>query len=151
MDGRAGKVLAIAVAVLLLLAVVAGVVSATRPRTELPAGSPEAVVQDYVTAVYDRDLGAAAEHLDPDGKCDLKDLETAWVERDARVVLRDVDVDGDRATVRVDLVHTDSTPFGGSEWSQEEVFRLTASGSGWVLTGSPWPMYACDLPEGVRP
>ena len=151
MDGRAGKVLAIAVAVLLLLAVVAGVVSATRPRTELPAGSPEAVVQDYVTAVYARDLDAAAGHLDPDGDCGVEDLELAYVERDARVVLRDVDVDGDRATVRADMVHTDSAPFGGSEWIQEEIFRLTDAGDGWVITGAPWPMYACDLPEGMRP
>ncbi|OLT20654.1 hypothetical protein BJF81_05195 [Ornithinimicrobium sp. CNJ-824] len=130
MNGRAGKVLAIAVAALVLLAVVAGVVSATRPRTELPAGSPEATVQDYVTAVFSRDMDAAAAHLDPDGDCGVADLELAYVERDARVVLRDVDVDDDRATVRVDLVHTDSAPFGGSEWTQEETFRLTTRATG---------------------
>ncbi|MGC5584984.1 nuclear transport factor 2 family protein [Ornithinimicrobium sp. W1679] len=151
MNGRAGKVLAIAVAVLVLLAVVAGVLSANRPRAELPEGSPEAVVQQYVTDVFARDLDAAAAHLDPDGECTVEDLEMAFLERDARVVLRSTDVDGDSATVRIELVHTDSAPFGGSEWTQEEVFRLADPGGGWVITGAPWPMFNCNLPEGVRP
>src|SRR5699024_339490 len=102
MDGRAGKVLAIAVAALVLLALGAVVGSVLRRRAVRPAGSPEPTRQAYVTAVCSRDLDAAASHLDPDGTCDLYVLGTAWVERDVRVVLRDVDVDGDRATVGVD-------------------------------------------------
>lgn len=151
MDGRAGKVLAIAVAVLVLLAVVAGVLSATRPRAQLPEGSPEAVVQQYVTAVFEQDLDAAADHLDPDGDCDVEDLEMAYTERDARVVLRSTDVDGATATVRIDLVNADNAPFGGNEWTQEERFELTDLGDRWVITGEPWPVYSCRGPEGTRP
>ncbi|GAA5162208.1 hypothetical protein [Ornithinimicrobium tianjinense] len=142
MSGRAGKVLAVVVGVLVLLAVVAGVISATRERPELPAGSPEATVQDYVTLIYDDDLEGAAELLDPDGSCTVEDLDLAFVDQAARVVLRDTSVDGDRATVRVGLVHPSGSPLG-DEFTQDETFRLVRSPDGWVITGDPWPVYGC--------
>lgn len=148
MSSRAGLVLAVVVGVLVLLAVVAGVVSATRDGAELPPGSPEAVVQDYVARVYDDDPDGAAELLDPADGCTADHLAEAYADDAARVVLRDVRVDGARATVRLDFVHGTDGPFD-SEWTREETFRLsrTDDGAPWRITGEPWPMHGC-LPLG---
>lgn len=144
MNSRAGTVLAIAVGVLVLLAVVAGVFSATRDSPDLPAGSPEAIVQDYVAHVYDRDFDAALELLEPATSCTFEDLSTSYAEPGARVVLRDTRVDGDRATVQLDFVRGSDGPFQ-SEWTSEETFVLTRSDQAgqWAIADSPWPMFVC--------
>lgn len=147
MSKRAGIILGIAVAALVLLAVVAGVLSATRDGGALPQGSPEATVQDYLTRVYDRDSEGAVSLLDPAEGCTVEDLEMNQVDRAPRVVLRDSRVDGDRATVRVELVHGEGGPFGGGEWTDEQVFRLRDTGAGWVITDEPWPMFHCGAEE----
>lgn len=149
MSSRAGTVLAVVVGVLVLLAVVAGVVSATRDREDLPAGSPEAVVQDYVAKIYDGDVDAAATRLAADSACTVEDLSDAYAEPAARVVLRDSSVEGRRATVRLDFVHGTDGPFQ-SEWTQEETFRLVREdgSAGWAITGVPWPMPGCGAGRG---
>lgn len=148
MRNRAGVVLAAAVAVLVLLAVVAGVLSATRSSTELPAGSPEAAVQDYLTAVEQDDVDAAATHLDPDGGCTADDLENYGGGSTARVVLRDTEVAGDEAEVRVDIVTGGGGLFGGGDgFRDQQQFDLRRDGDRWVITGEPWPMFFC---EGAR-
>lgn len=150
--GRAGLVLGIVVGVLVLVAVVAAVLAAMRPDPQLPAGSPEATVQDYVRLVYAHDLDEAAALLDPQGRCAKEDLESAWVDREARMVLRESDVDGDEADVRVDLVYAGGGPFGLSdEYSEPQHFQLARAGERWVITGEPWPMYGCAPGAGERP
>lgn len=142
--GRAGLVLAVCVGVLVLLAVVAGVVAATRPGPQLPAGSPEATVQDYLQRVQDHDLEGAAQLLDPDGDCGEDDLELSSPTPEVRAVLRSTSTDADGARVRVDLVQGGDGPFGGDGWTDEQTFDLVRHADGWVLTGVPWPLYSCD-------
>jgi hypothetical protein len=144
MRNRAGLVLAISVAVLVLLAVVAGVLSANRSGPELTEGSPEAAVQDYMEAVLDGDPERAATFLDPDGRCTAGDIgDQAW-DTTARVVLRDSRTDGQEATVRVEFVYGGDSPLGGSEWRDDQVFTLRQVQQGWVVTGDPWPMHHCE-------
>ena len=143
-------VLAASVAALVLLAVVAGVLSATRSGTELPSGSPEAAVQDYITAVDQDDADAAATYLDPEGGCAVEDLENMGGRSTSRVVLRDSEIDGDEAEVRVDFVFGGGGPFGGGEeFRNEERFDLRRDGDRWVITGEPWPMFFCE--KATRP
>lgn len=142
--GRAGLVLGICVAVLVLIAVMAGVLAATRPGPQLPAGSPEAAVQDYLQRVQDHDLKGAAQLLDPAGGCGEEDLEQAYASRDVRAVLRSTSTDAGGATVRVDLVQGGDGPFGGDGWTDEQTFELVRDGDRWLLTGTPWPLYSCD-------
>jgi hypothetical protein len=151
MNSSPGRVLAVVVGVLVVLAVVAGVLSARRGAGELTPGSPEAAVQDYLSRVYDRDLDGAAELLDPEGDCTVSDLERNVYEPDARVVLRSSEVDGATALVRVELVHGEEGPLGSGEWAQEESFRLERVDDRWVITGEPWPMFSCFGQEGGKP
>lgn len=148
MNSRANRVLGIAVAALLLLAVVAAVLSSLRSEPDLPAGSPEAAVQDYLAAVYAGDSDAAAEHLDPEGGCLASDLDQAWVDQESRAVLRDSREQGGGATVRIDLVRSGSGPFGSGEWTEEQTFRLRQVDGAWVITGTPWPTHVCIGEEG---
>lgn len=145
MENSAGKVLAIAVGVLVLLAVVAGVLSATRQGPQLPEGSAEATVQAYLRAVAEGDEEAAAALLDPQGRCTEEDLRMyGGPGPTGRIVLRDVEVDGDEAEVQVEVVYGEEGPFGGGEWSEDIRFDLRRDGEAWVITGEPWPMYGCS-------
>lgn len=143
MGTRANRILAAAVAGLLVIAVVAVVVSATRPRAQFEEGSPEAAVQSYLEAVWAGDGQGALEHLEPDTGCTATDLEQGYVDDRARVVLRDSRRDGDTAVIEVELVRSGGGPFGGDEWSETETFRLVEGAAGWLITGSPWPAFGC--------
>jgi phage tail protein X len=140
---RPNRVLAIVVGVVAVLAVVAAVLSATRPVADYAPGTPEGVVQSYLSAVLDGDPQQAAGLLAEDSPCAIDDLDQAYTPEGVRVVLRDTRVTGDTAQVRVDVVTPSGGPLDGSEYSEEHTFRLTRSGGGWRIEGSPWPMYAC--------
>jgi hypothetical protein len=150
MDRRATRGLLVAVAVLVLLAVGAGVFAAVRPGAQLAQGSPEATVRDYVAALYDQDPARAAAQLDPQGRCDEADLRGVYLDGQARVVLRDSTTEGDTARVRVDLVHSGGGPFGGVEATEPATFDLRHTGDGWVITGEPWPTFSCGTTKEDR-
>jgi len=147
MDKWPHRVLASLVAAVVILAVVVAVLNETRSPMTVEAGSPEATVQKYVTAVLDRDHERAAAYFDPSGVCDVEDLDNQnYVDRDARVELVDSVVRSGTARVIVRI----TTPSGGPvpNFLDEEVtFRLGQDNGSWVLTGSPWPMFDC---EGVQ-
>ena len=120
MDTKATKGLAIGVAVLVVLAVGAAVLASLRPAPELPAGSPEARVRDYVTALYERDPGRAVGHLDPDGPCvegDLREL-FAWtiregvtnVVRHSKAAHCEIELSAERVVIRNDGADTGDAP-----------------------------------------
>jgi hypothetical protein len=144
MNTLPNRVLVGVVGAIVVLAGVVAVVARTRSPMSVTSGSPEAVVQHYVTAVLARHHDSAAAYFDPDGSCDAADLDAQnYVARNARVELVDSTVRGDAGRVVVRI----TTPSGGPfpNFLDEEVtFRLARAGASWVLTGSPWPMYGCD-------
>lgn len=144
MNGRPNLVLAVVVALVGVVAVLAVVLSATRDPTEYDPGSPEAAVQGYLSAVVDRDHAAAAERFAAGSSCDVADLDRAFVPDDVRVVLVEADVDGDSARVVVDVVQSPGDVFGGSEFSEQQTFRLGRSDGDWRIEGEPWPVFECD-------
>ncbi|WP_131104314.1 hypothetical protein [Ornithinimicrobium sufpigmenti] len=150
MSDRPTRILLAAVAGLLLLAVVAAVLSATRADPGYAEGSPEAAVQSYAVAAVAKDGEEAVRHLDPAAGCTAQHVEESWVRPGARVVLRDTSVDGDRATVRLDVVSASGGPFDASEWTNEETLELRQVDGEWLVTGTPWPLYTCR-PEVTRP
>lgn len=147
MSDRATRILVAAVAGLLLLATVAAVLSVNRDRPEYAEGSPEAVVRSFVVAAVGKDGDEAVRHLDPEAGCTPRHVEEAWVDPRSRVVLRDTSTDGDRATVRVDVVTSSGDLLGPSEWTSRETFELRRVDGGWLITGHPWPLYGCEPGE----
>lgn len=146
MSTRPGRILAITVAALLLLAVVGAVLSTTRGNDRLPDGSPEATVQAYLEAVYAEDYGRAATYLDPEGACASRHYADLWVDPASRVVLRETwhQEGSGRALVDVEVVHGDGGPFGQDGWTEEQTFTLVEGADGWRLTEVPWPLHTCE-------
>ena len=145
---RAGLVLAVALAGIVLLAVITALVWPHRAPTQLPPGSPQATVQAYLAAVLDGRTDAAAALLDPAGACDVTDLDRVGglPPQGVRVVLLDATVRGDTATVRVELVYGADDPFGLSEHRERHTYRLARADGAWRLAGTPWPLYTCEAP-----
>lgn len=143
MTSRPHRVLAIGVAVIVLVAVIAAVVSATRSAPTYGEGTPERTVQEFLTAALDGDYEAAADLLVADSSCDVEDFDRAYVPDDVRVVLHTTNVEADTARVGVEVVYGAGDPFGGSEYSEDQSFRLTRTGEQWAIEGIPWPLYEC--------
>ncbi|MGZ4436289.1 MAG: hypothetical protein ACXVWU_07955 [Nocardioides sp.] len=144
MTSRPNRILAIVVGLVAVVAVVAGVLAATRHASEYPRGTPAGAVQAYLSAVIDGDHQKAAGFLAPGSSCAVADLDRAPVPDEVRVVLRDTHVDGATAQVDVDVVLPSGGPFGGADYSERQTFRLARAGQGWLITGIPWPMFECS-------
>lgn len=139
------RVLAAVVGVLVLLAVGAGVLAASRDVPQLDPASPEGVTQAFLQAAFDADEEAAAEHLSATSGCDVADVRQAYLPDDVRVVVESTEVDGDRAVVT--LVVTDvygEGLFGSSEYEHTERARLAREDGAWRLTALPWLLPSCD-------
>lgn len=139
------RLLAVIVAVIVSLIAASAVIISLRPEPTYDLATPEGTVQAYLRAVYDGDHERAASFLSPHGRCDASDFANAYVEGSARVLLTHVDVRGDRASVRVEVViSTGRGLFDSFEYREERRFELQRSGDGWVLLGQPWPLYFCE-------
>lgn len=141
---RPNRVLAIVVGCIALVAMVAAVLAVTRPEPEFDPTTPEGTVQGYLRAVFDQDEDLALGYLEGNTECDRNDFGGVVTSDSARVVLRGTQVDGDEATVEVEIAYTGGQgPFDTYEWSEDQTFELEREGGRWVLVGEPWPLYFC--------
>ena len=136
------RVLLLILGAISVVAVVAGVLTATSQRPELQSGSPEAAVQQYLEAVIDGDAQQARERLDPDSKCTVDDLDRVMVSDVFEARLIDARSDGATAKVTVEL-QAGSAGLMSDRWIDRQTFYLKKSSEAWVITGTPWPMYEC--------
>jgi hypothetical protein len=144
---RPNRFLLILLAAVAVVAVVAGVLAATRPVPTYDRATPEGAVQAYLTAVVDRDHDEAVRFLAPGSPCSAVDLDRAYLPDGVRIVLRDTHVTGDTARVEVGVAVSSGGVFNDSEYTEDHTFRLTRTGADWRISGEPWPMYDCR-PEG---
>lgn len=134
------------------VALVAGALAgALREPAALDPGSPEGVVQAYVSAVLDRDYPTAAEYLSAETaeRCEPRGFEDAYVAEGLTATLEDVSVDGDEAVVRVRMREPAGPPLlgGGGGITSEERFLLVVEDGDWKLTEQPWPLFWCPEEE----
>ncbi len=47
------------------------------------------------------------------------------------------------ARVEVDVVYS-GEPFDTDVYAERQIYRLASAGEGWVLQGTPWPLFTCD-------
>jgi hypothetical protein len=126
-----------------VVAVLSSVLAGNPSVSEQDPATPEGVVQDYLSAVVDGDLETAASFLVGSSSCDVDDLEAAGPQDDVRIRLLDAETTGDRSEVRLEMVTSTGGPFGAFAFSEEHWIRLERSASGWLITGTPWPMFDC--------
>lgn len=140
---RPNRVLAILVAGIVALAVLATVVTALRPGQEYAEDTPEGTVQAFLRDTFARDYEAAAARLSRDSPCGVADLERHPATEPSRVVLERTTLSGQEATVRVQVVRTQSGPLGGSESSRTETISLVTEDGQWRISDTPWPLFGC--------
>jgi hypothetical protein len=142
--GRPNRILAIVVGAIVVLATAVVTVSAKSSTADYDPGTPEGTVQAYLRAVTSGDYAEAATFLDPAGDCDVEDLDRAGGSDSARVYLVRTGVEGDTATVTVDVTRPSGGPLDTAEYTETHLFRLTRSDGDWRLSGTPWPLYNCE-------
>jgi len=144
MSTSANRGLAVIGGAIVVIGIIVASLASSWTAPERDPKSPEGVVQAYLTAVLDHDSAAARGLLEADTKCTVEQFDQSYVDRDVTINLVDVEVSGSDATVQVSIEHSNGDPFGGT-WNEEQYLRLVKSGDSWRLTGSPWPVYNCEM------
>ncbi len=135
----------------LAVALVAIVVASTREPPELPAGSPEAVVQQYLRAVADGDPRAIRDSYTPQlrERCEREEARRRPLFSDERLTF-EADLLGTRVvddqTVEVQVRITElygEPPFGGGGYDHREVFVVERFDGAWGIADMYWPYDVC--------
>lgn len=140
MTARPNVVLATITALVIVLAVVAAALTLGRQPPELDPATPEGTVGLFVMALIDGDDEAAVGYLHPDLECQAP-LRNSYRPSSIQMTVVSSETTGDAATVVVEVTEQQGGPF--NSWSHREVFDLVRAGSGWLITGNPWPIYSC--------
>ncbi len=141
MSARPNIVLAVVAGLVVVMAVIAGLFSANRQLPDLDPRTPEGTVQLYVLAIIDSDDEEAVAFLDPALGCTAP-LRNLYRPQRLSMTVAGTKTTGGRATVTLNLTEYSGTGLLDS-WEHRETFELMASGDRWIITGNPWPVYAC--------
>jgi hypothetical protein len=136
-----------------VIAIAAVVVSSIRQPADVPADSPEGLVQRYLQAVADDDPAAILETYTPALRARCNASEPAYTPAfsdDARSFEADLismrEVDRDTVEVRVRITeYSGDPPFGGGGYDHTEVFVVEVTNGGWGLAQAVWPYSVCPL------
>ena len=137
---RSTLVISVAIAALVVIALVVALVLPDTPAT-YPAGSPEAAFQDFYAAWESGDLDTAYAGLSTAVAADLDrteyrrlDAEQRWQrDQDRRLVLLGVDVDGERAVLRLRVDSFSGGGLSGDRYSEERSIRLVREAGAWRI------------------
>lgn len=140
---RPNRTLAIIVALLVIAASVAGVLAGSRPATVYDRTTPEGTVQEYLRSMFDRNFDRAVATLSDESRCDVQDMDQAWIPEQVSADLLSTDVDGDYALVKVRVEITYDSGLFEDYGYEEHTYQLRQSGGLWRLTGTPWPLFSC--------
>jgi hypothetical protein len=142
MGNSPNRVLAIIVMVVLVAVLIVTVFSSTKSVLTPKPGTPEASVQDYLTAVFAGKNIKAAEFLAPESGCTVQDLDRVYVLKSARVDLVKMEVDSESAQIWIKVESPSGSPFE-TPMIEDHTLRLIRVNVRWLLTGTPWPLYNC--------
>lgn len=134
-------VLATITGIIVIVAIIAAVFASRDHITQWPPDSPEATVQTYVQAVVDQDYAAALRRMDPTLACSVEHFDQSYYPQDTAISLFQAETQADRATVTVEIGSYGDPLF--DTFVHQEQFELIQGETGWLITGSPWPVYIC--------
>lgn len=145
-DTKSGpdRVLLIGAVVVGLIVVVAALVALTRsePATLDPT-TPEGTAQRYVQAILDGD-NTTADDLLLEEDCDI--WPNYFGDQTVRARLTDSTVDGNTATVEVELVFSGGDPlFGGYGYEERALIELERVDGSWLVDPDSWPYFPCEV------
>lgn len=130
------------------LVVVAAVIVIVSKPASFEAGTPEAVVQEYIEAILDDDPDTAWALLTPrlQARCEIEDIEPRYSRAErSRIILVDSRVRDETATVELEFnaAYGDG-PFDIYESSYNQRFDLRNVDEAWRISDVPWPFYWCS-------
>lgn len=138
-------VVVLATALLLVGGVVLAVVSSRQPEASFPAGSPQAAVAAYLRALQDGKLDdayAMTAFAESEGAPVTRERFFAaadqWNRQPHRAALLRATVDGDRASVVVEVASFSPDVFGSADRTVQQTFALERRGGDWKITA---PLY----------
>ena len=133
----------IVLAVLIFAAVLGGALygALAEPETFDPA-TPEGVAQNYLQAVFDGDEAASLAFMEAElaDRCRQDSTSLDYRTGGARAFLDGTSIDGDRASVAIEIRHSSD---GIDEWIENETIWLDRSESSWQISEPPWPYWDC--------
>lgn len=133
----------VALAALIFAALLAGALygALSEPDSYDPL-TPEGVVQGYLSAVFDDDDLVALGFMTDDLADRCRDGSTSAYRSDgARVFLEDSEIDGDSATVDIEIRHSSD---GLDEWTESQTLWLERGDGTWRISEPPWPYWDCE-------
>jgi hypothetical protein len=138
------RILALIIVLVAAAAALVLAITSNQQSTKFEPGSPEAVVQSFLVAMFDGDTDEAVKFLAASSPCNVNHLDRAWVQRNANIDLARVDVSGDTARVEVNVEFGSSDLFN-STYVESHNYRLEKTDENWLITGIPWPVYDCGV------
>lgn len=137
--------------VVVIVAITAVVISTVRQPAEIPAASPEGVVQRYLQAVADDDLAAIRDTYTPAQRqrCASGPTMRPVFPDDSTSFEADMistrEVAPDTVEVRVRITETFSDAlFGGDGYDHVEVFVVERTDEAWGIAQALWPPSVCS-------
>lgn len=138
---------------MVVIAIVAVVVSSVRQPADVPANSPEGLVQRYLQAVADDDPTAIRETYTPElrERCNASEPAYTPVFPDDSMsfeadLISTREVGRDTVEVRVRITeYSGDSPFSGGGYDHTEVFVVEATDGGWGLAQAMWPYNVCPI------
>jgi len=144
LDVRIHRSLAVVIAgtiALLVLGLIVAVIASRQPEASFPADSPQATVAAYLRYLQSGkvDDAFALTKFDNDGPpltaSRFHQQMDRWNQTPHRVTLLKTDVQGDRATVVVEVASFSPDAFASTDHSSRQSFTLIWRDGAWVITG----------------
>lgn len=148
MTTRPNIVLAVIAGVVVILAVAVAIIAGNRSNPEFDSSTPSGVVKLFVAALHDDNFAEAESYLAPDLGCTAASLTTSAPQGPVQLRVLKESIQGETASVRVEITEGETGPLFGSGWTHEETFALTADGDSWLIAAPAWPFYYCDEVKG---
>src|SRR5690625_2584129 len=141
MKQLANIVLATITGLNVIAAIIAARVASRDHSTQWPPDAAETTVHTYVQAVVDQDYAAARRTMVPALACSVEHFDQSNYPQATAISLFQAATQADRATVTVEIGSYGDLLF--DTFVHQEQFELIQGETGWLITGSPWPVYIC--------
>jgi hypothetical protein len=147
---RRSRIVLLAIGGIVVVLIAVAVVMAVQPPPQFDPATPEGAAQGYFGAVLDRDAGLAFSYLTDGIRDGCTRGELRHVTPDgARVVIANTEINGDTATVEVEISETwgegpfGEGPFGAgpNTFTFDETLFMERHGDRWLISEPPWPIH----------
>lgn len=141
---KQNRILIFVLAALVLATAIVVVVVNNTTQKSYDVNIPEGTVQNYLEAVYAGDNVKASRYISSSSFCTVEDLDQMGVQAKPRILVDSSSISGNTAQVKLNVEFDNGGPMGNLV-NESHTLRLVRFGTGWQLTGIPWPLYDCGV------